>query len=149
MTLEGAKIELERLRGIASNGGDLAQHKREIAELYYLTTGKALRECRCKNVLTDALAEIYAKLKTITKMQIERKAKMVCGVVLQWQGNHYTNANITDDVARAFLAQFPERKDWFEILPEDAEGKTPAKDVEVPAAEAVTPKKKKTAKKRK
>ncbi len=46
------------------------------------------------------------------------KAKLVNGVVLQVGGIHYTNANLTDEVARAFLSAFPMRKDWFAVLPE-------------------------------
>ena len=47
------------------------------------------------------------------------KAKLVNGVVLQVGGIHYTNANLTDEVARAFLSAFPMRKDWFAELPAD------------------------------
>lgn len=45
------------------------------------------------------------------------QARLVNGVVLQWKGNHYTNSNLTDEVAREFLAAFPVRKDWFAVLP--------------------------------
>ena len=84
----------------------------------------------------------------------ETKAKLVKGVVIQWKYNHYTNANITDEVAREFLEAFPMRTDWFEVLPAKEE-KAPEKVEEKPAtsekvAEKVTtPKKKKTPKKRK
>ena len=90
-------------------------------------------------------------------------AKLVRGVVLQHNGNHYTNANLTDDVAREFLAKFPNRKDWFEVLPSATTAKevvaevaeTTEKVAEMPPKEVegenkpVTTKKKKTAKKRK
>lgn len=45
------------------------------------------------------------------------KARLVNGVVLQVGGVHYTNANLTDEVARTFLSAFPMRKDWFAVLP--------------------------------
>ena len=84
------------------------------------------------------------------------QAKLVNGVVLKWQGNHYTNANLTDEVARDFLASFPQRKDWFEILPSaTTEKQVVAEVAEMPSAEVspesepTTPKKKKTARKRK
>ena len=84
------------------------------------------------------------------------QAKLVNGVVLQWKGNHYTNNNLTDDVAREFLATFPQRKDWFAELPSATTDKQVAAEVanepsaEVSAeTEPTTPKKKKTSKKRK
>ena len=46
-------------------------------------------------------------------------ARLVNGVVLQHNGNHYTNANLTDEVARDFLAKYPQRVDWFAVLPTD------------------------------
>ena len=51
----------------------------------------------------------------------QAQARLVNGVVLQWKGIHYTNANLTDEVAREFLAAFPVRKDWFAVLPPKAE----------------------------
>lgn len=53
-------------------------------------------------------------------MAIHGKATLVRGVLIYHDGVHYTNENLTDEVARAFLAQFPHRADWFEVLP-DAE----------------------------
>lgn len=83
------------------------------------------------------------------------QARLVNGVVLKWEGIHYTNANLTDEVARAFLSAFPMRKDWFAELP-PAEVKEDAENVaEMPADEPkveeqpTTPKTKKTARKRK
>ena len=93
----------------------------------------------------------------------DTKARLVKGVVLQYEGNHYTNANLTDDVARAFLVKFPMRKDWFEVLPSATTGKevvaevakTPEKSAEIAPEEVkseskpIAPKAKKTSKKRK
>ena len=159
MTSEEAIQELEELRGIADKGESLAPYKGRIDELYWNVCGKHLRKCNCKNVLKDALLEIYAKLmynkKTNTTMA-NSNAKLVRGVVLFHNGNHYTNANMTDEVARDFLAKFPQRKDWFEILPSATTAKQVVAEVaNEPSAEVsaenepTTPKKKKTAKKRK
>lgn len=90
-------------------------------------------------------------------------AKLVKGVVLQHDGNHYTNHNLTDAVAREFLEKFPMRKDWFEVLPSATTEsqvvaeveEVPEKDSNLPSkaekssSKATTPKRKKTAKKRK
>ena len=93
----------------------------------------------------------------------DTQARLVRGVVLQLNNSHYTNANLTDDVAREFLARFPMRKDWFESLPSATTAKevvagvaeTPEKGAEIEPKEvkaqnkATAPKKKKTATKRK
>lgn len=83
------------------------------------------------------------------------KARLVNGVVLQVGGIHYTNANLSDEVARAFLSAFPMRKDWFAELPpaevkEDAENvaEKPADEVKV-EEQPTAPKEKKSAGKRK
>lgn len=152
MTDNEAQAELMILRGLASSGNDLALVKERIDRLYWAVCRKHLRKCRCKDKYRDALLEIYAKLmyhkKTNKRMA---QARLVNGVVLQWQGNHYTNSNLTDEVARQFLASFPQREDWFAVLP----AKEPAEPQEIAPKEvkgeskAEAPKKKKTAKKRK
>lgn len=163
MTIEEAKIELDLLRGWSNTAS--AEFSQRVRALYSAVTGKELRKCRCKDILTDALAEIYSKLYPIKfKKNMEKgDARLVRGVVLQIDGNHYTNANITDEVAREFLKRFPQRKDWFEVLPSATTEKevvaevaeTPKKDDNVPSkgakssTKATTPKKKKTAQKRK
>lgn len=125
------------LRGLAEGGGDLALVRERVDRLYWAVCRKHLRTCKCKNVEKDALLEIYAKLmyhsKTNTTMT---QAKLVNGVVLQWKGNHYTNANLTDEVAREFLNAFPIRKDWFAVLPSaSTEKQVVAEVAEMPSAE--------------
>lgn len=157
MTDQEAQAELMILRGLAEGGGDLALVRERVDRLYWAVCRKHLRTCKCKNVEKDALLEIYAKLryhiKTNTTMT---QAKLVNGVVLQWKGNHYTNANLTDEVAREFLAMFPQRKDWFEILPSATTDKQVVAEVaNEPSAEVsaenepTTPKNKKKGAKRK
>lgn len=156
MTDQEAQAELMILRGLAEGGGDLALVKERIDRLYWAVCRKHLRTCRCKDKYRDALYEIYAKLRFNDKNNTTMaKARLVNGVVLQVGGIHYTNANLTDEVARAFLSAFPMRKDWFAELP-PAEVKENAENVaEMPADEpkvekqTTTPKTKKSAKKRK
>ena len=157
MTDQEAQAELMILRGLATSGHDLALVRERIDRLYWAVCRKHLRKCRCKNVEKDALLEIYAKLMYHHKInKTMAQAKLVNGVVLKWQGNHYTNANLTDEVAREFLASFPQRKDWFAELPSASTAKEVTAEVaNEPSAEVsaenepTTPKKKKTAKKRK
>lgn len=144
MTFDSANIELEELRGIASQGGDLAPYKVKIENLYWQICRKRLRQCNCKDILKDALIECITKLKITTpkrfQIMAESKARLVKGVVIQWKYNHYTNANITDEVAREFLEAFPMRTDWFEVLPEEV--KTEQKPVAPKAKKNVSPNKK-------
>lgn len=157
MSEQEAQAELMILRGLATSGNDLALVRERIDRLYFAVCGKHLRKCRCKNVEKDALLEIYAKLMYHKKTnKTMAQAKLVNGVVLKWQGNHYTNANLTDEVAREFLSAFPIRKDWFAVLPSaTTEKQVVAEVAEMPSAEVspksepTTPKKKKSAKKRK
>lgn len=157
MTEQEAQAELMILRGLAESGNDLALVRERIDRLYWEVCRKHLRTCKCKNVEKDALLEIYAKLmyhsKTNTTMS---KARLVNGVVLQWKGNHYTNSNLTDDVAKDFLVAFPQRKDWFAELPSATTGENVVAEVATePSAEVSaeeqpkTPKNKKKSAKRK
>lgn len=114
---------LNTLRGYQEKGS-LAMFKSELDALYFDICGKHLPNCKCKNSMDDALIEIYVKLKDPQIKDIMNKtAKLVKGVVLLHVPNHdgkvYNNNNLTDEVALAFLAQHPERKDWFEVLPEE------------------------------
>lgn len=120
MTNEQAHNELTALRGLIESGADLASLRGRIDTLYFAVCGKHLRRCNCKNVEMDAIVEIHRKLKMYESKKIDMtqaQARLVNGVVLQWKGNHYTNSNLTDEVAREFLAAFPVRKDWFAVLP--------------------------------
>ena len=155
MTHEQALNELNELRGMAQDSANLADFKQRVRALYLLVIGKSLRDCNCKDVYKDALIEIYVKLQKSTDMELNTKARLVNGVVLQHKGNHYTNANLTDEVAREFLELFPQREDWFAVLPQKAAEETREERTES-VAEAIkapskptTPKKKKTAKKAK
>lgn len=119
------------MRGYQENGS-LALHKDRLNNLYRVVCGKSLPTCNCKNKLDDAIIEIYVQLKreNITEI-MERKAKLVQGVALLhvegFDGVIYTNHNLTDEVARAFLKQRPDRKDWFEVLPDMDDEQQPKK----------------------
>ena len=163
MTEQEALAELNDLRGLADSGS-LAVAKERVEKLYFAVLGKHLRRCRCRNILQDALLEIYTKLRKKDKKTMDpnkAQARLVNGVVLFWKGSHYTNNNLTDEVARDFLGAFPQRKDWFASLPSASTAKAvvaeaeehPEKAQEIAPKEVkseskpIAPKKKKTAKK--
>lgn len=161
MDTEQTIAELDELRGLLKSGADLAPYKGRIQRLYLDVVRRPLRECNCKNILRDAILEIYSILrKRNTTNIMASKARLLNGVVLQHNGSHYTNANLTDEVAREFLAKFPQRKNWFAVLPSATSSKEVVAEVaetsaEMPPKEAesesqpTTPKKKKTSAKRK
>lgn len=155
MNYEEAQAELTSLRGLAGNTQALATFRERTAALYWAVCRKTLPSCNCRDKWTDALVEIYRKLQqlktTDTMEQLNTKAQLVRGVVLFWKGNHYTNANLTDEVAREFLAAFPQRAIWFAVKPEEtpAEAVKEAVEATKPAEQPATPSKKKSAKKRK
>ena len=127
--IELAKAELNTLRGYQENGS-LALHKEALDALYWRVCNKHLPTCKCKNRMDDAIYEIYAKLNNPKITEIMAcKAKLVQGVALlhvpQFDGVVYTNYNLTDEVARAFLKARPDRKSWFEILPDEEEQEQP------------------------
>ena len=151
MTNEQAHSELTALRGLIDSGADLASLKGRIDTLYFAVCGKHLRRCNCKNVEMDAIVEIHRKLKMYETKKIDMtqaQARLVNGVVLQWKGNHYTNSNLTDEVAREFLAAFPIRKDWFAVLPPEKAEEPKAEVSEQPAKAPTTKSTKKKGKKR-
>lgn len=151
MTTDEAQAELMVLRGLADSGNDLALVRERIDRLYWEVCRKHLRHCRCKNVERDALVEIYAKLRFNTKTNITMAtAKLVNGVVIRVGGTHYTNANLTDEVARQFLEVFPQRKDWFAVLPSATTAKEVTAEVaEMPSNDEKAEKRPTTSKKRK
>jgi hypothetical protein len=95
--------------------------KQEIASLYYVVLGKHIRACNCKNKYEDAVAEIYHHLKRNGTMREQSRYILKSGVVIQPKGSSavYTNDNLTDEVAQAFLAERPNATGLFVYIPQD------------------------------
>lgn len=96
-----------------------AYDQANISELYLYVFGREIRKCNCKDKYKDALIEILNYLTTHETMSIARLKK---GVLLNVFGEGvYTNANLTDEVAREYLAKYPANEYMFEVLPEPEE----------------------------
>jgi hypothetical protein len=109
--------ELEEYR----NGGTLPAHEAELDTLYMDVCGKHIRECNCKDRWSDALIEIHVTLNKLEKMTMAgTKYRLRVGVVLHdFEKNEaYTNANLTDKIAKDYLKRYPQQADLFEVLPE-------------------------------
>jgi hypothetical protein len=95
--------------------------KQQIASLYNEVLGKHIRKCNCTNRYEDAVAEIYHYLKKNGKMKEKSTYILKSGVVIQPKGSSqvYTNDNLTDDVAKAFLQERPNATGLFVFIPQE------------------------------
>lgn len=129
MTVDEVKILLSDLnRGY--NTPYSSTEQAIIERLYYEVLGKRLSGCRCPDKWHDAVLEINSYIKKHGKMKEKSNYKLRAGVILQIAGSTeiYTNDNLTDEVAAAFLKEHPNAAGRFEVIP------TAKKDAEAPKA---------------
>lgn len=127
MTVDEAKILLSDLnRGY--NTPYSSAEQTTIERLYYEVLGKRLNGCRCPDKWHDAVLEINSHIKKHGKMKEKSNYILRAGVILQIAGSSeiYTNDNLTDEVAAAFLKEHPNATGRFEVIP------TAKKDAEAP-----------------
>lgn len=125
------------LKGHLNNADALSAYKDEINALSVAVLGKAVRQCNCKDRYADALIEIITYLNKNTKLMSEYKAKLKRGILIHYNGEMYTCLNITDEVAKAYLKQYPQNAHYFATLPDMTENETDdVKESAEPAAEA-------------
>lgn len=75
-------------------------------KIYKQVTGKTTGAGQCKNCVVDAYFELKMKTdKELEFMTMERKYKLKESSVVGFNNSHYTNANITDEVALAMIEQ--------------------------------------------
>lgn len=123
MTYAEAMIQLTRLRSLLTAGGDDSVYNgddRKLIEALSLSElGKQVRQCNCHDRYTDAVMEIYQTLKKRGTMAADQNYKLRPGVLI-WIGTDvYTNSNLTDEVAAAYLETHPEDRGKFERIPSD------------------------------
>ncbi len=97
-----------------------SEDKKTIEELFPKVLGKEVRRCKCKDRHSDALIEMYNYLKN-NEMKNKSKYTLKAGAVLTVFGDPriYTNANLTDEVAKEFLKAHPEKLNLFARVPEE------------------------------
>lgn len=127
MTVDEAKTLLMDL----SRGYNIPYSSTEqmtIERLYYEVLGKRLNGCRCPDKWHDAVLELNSYIKKHGKMKEKSNYKLRAGVILQIAGSSeiYTNDNLTDEVAAAFLKENPNAAGRFEVIP------TAKKDAKAP-----------------
>lgn len=91
--------------------------KEMIRDLYLAVLGKVFVPTSCQNCYHDAVIEMWLYLKKDGKMAQQKKFILKAGAILQCPdinaGEVYSNANLTDDVAREYLLKFPSRANLF------------------------------------
>ena len=124
MTVDEVKILLSDLnRGY--NTPYSSAEQATIERLYYEVLGKRLSGCRCPDRWHDAVLEINSYIKKHGKMKEKSNYKLRAGVILQIAGSSeiYTNDNLTDEVAAAFLKEHPNAAGRFEVIPTAEKGR--------------------------
>ena len=145
MTYEEALTIVEELRG-RMNAPFSLEDKQTIARLYPEITGKTFRKTACKRCYQDAVIEMAVKLRKEQKMREKCDYHMRAGFIIRCgdfdNGQIYTNANLTNDVAKRYLERFPNKRNMFDRIPEE----TPAEATKEPTKQVVKPSGKKAAK---
>lgn len=97
------------------------EDKKSVERLYREVLDEELQKTSCRDCYKDALLEINAYLIKNNSLKPKRHYKLKNGVVLQLFGKSqvYTNKNLTDEVAEAYLKEFPDQTGIFSRLPSD------------------------------
>ena len=123
MTYEEASKETERLRE-AYDRSYTDGEKRRIALLYREVTGKDFQQTTCQQCYHDAVIEVYLYLKNNKTMAKKCNYRLRAGFIISCpdfqSGKIYTNDNLTDAVAKAYLDKYPKQEKMFQKLPEAA-----------------------------
>ena len=127
--------EVEQLIAAATQGGGLSYpQKSRVQELTRLILHAEVRQCNCTDRFLDALFMCRKQLKTYGIMK-PCNYKLKNNVVLQFQNNVYTNANLTDEVAEAYLAKYPNTTYFAEKKPFEVSEKQDVADEPVKRTE--------------
>lgn len=117
-----ARTDMALVRALAEVETYSAEEKAEIVELG-AKYGVTVRNSNCANCYTDAVAELYAKLQN--EVAAEENTACVCRfknkqpfiIMYNRERFRFSQATITDDRARKFLAAGILREDMFDVLP--------------------------------
>ena len=127
--------EVEQLIAAATQGGGLSYpQKSRVHELTRLILHAEVRQCNCSDRFLDALFMCRKQLKTYGIMK-PCNYKLKNNVVLQFQNGVYTNANLTDEVAEAYLAKYPNTTYFAEKKPIEVSEKQEGTDEPVKRSE--------------
>lgn len=149
MTYEAAVRMAEELKG-RFDAPFSPLDKCNIEQLYYEVLAKVFKPTSCQQCYHDAVIEINCYLRKNKRMKDKCNYRLRAGVIIMCPafrgGAIFTNDNLTDEVAREYLAKFPQEAEMFQQLPEA--DSTP-QEAETPAEEETPSEEEKPAKNRK
>lgn len=119
MTAEKITNTLQELERVEKRALTLDQ-KATIAELYGIVLQKEFNATSCNDCYRDAVIEMLCYIRRHGEIKPVRKYRLKAGVVLQkafGSATFYTDANITDEVAREFLRNDKSLVSLFSSLP--------------------------------
>jgi hypothetical protein len=141
MTYQEALDRVEELRG-HGNAPFSIEQKRLIAQMYPEILGKPFRRTACQRCYHDAVIEMAVKLRKEQKMREKCDYHMRAGFIIRCGdfdgGEIYTNANLTNDVAKRYLERFPQKRAMFDRIPEET-AEMPAEATKEPSKQVVKP----------
>lgn len=117
-----ARTDMARVRALADIETYSADEKAEIVELG-AKYGVTVRKTTCASCYSDAVAELYARL--LNEVAAEENTACVCRfknkqpftIMYNQCAYRFSQATITDEKARKFLAAGVLREEMFEVLP--------------------------------
>lgn len=125
MEAEEAKKIVRGLRGRFHAPFNPAD-KADIEKLYKTVLGKEFVPTSCQNCYHDAFIEIELHLKNNGTMAEKCNYRLKAGAIINSpsfeNGKIYTNDNLTDKTAAAFLKKFPQQRFLFQEMPRDEVG---------------------------
>ena len=99
-----------------------------VARLYKEVLGKDFQPTTCQQCYHDALIEVYLYLKNNKTMAKKCNYRLRAGFIISCSdfksGKIFTNDNLTDAVAKEYLAKYPKQEKMFQKLPETEAGTT-------------------------
>ena len=122
MTYEEAVITSNELKKHL-NGAFSVSQKEQIQKLYSAVLRKSLKVTSCQRCYHDALIEVILYLRKEGRMKEECAYSLRAGFIIHCPtfrgGKIYTNDNLTNDVARDYLAAFPGQRSMFSRIQEE------------------------------
>ena len=92
--------------------------KDAIERTYKAVIGRTFVQTSCQQCYHDAVVEIYHHIKKNGKMAEVKKYNLKAGAIINCpnfqEGKVFSNENLTDEVAAAYLKEYPDQVGLFE-----------------------------------
>lgn len=120
MSVDEAILILTELRGRIDSGLS-SMDKAQVTSLYNEVLGKTFKPTSCRDCYRDAVIEMILYLKKNGAMKEKCQYTLLNGAIIRefGTGKVYSNANLTDKVAEAWLRKYPQQIKMFATYPAD------------------------------